>query len=188
MNIGSTTCDTHYSHSKVLSIQQREKGLSSAKMKILERGQRTHNTHNRLPVCVDSEFSTLLRSMHTVMLHHYTQQYMVYLNKSSPSQHASPEYYHYHYLVCCYGGSQDVSNTARGHVVFLRNTNKGDEVSTDQLNHIRYWREIFLPYVKATRAHYLRQEGWEEGNDAKDENFWVVWQVISRKKVCCCCL
>ena len=88
-----------YLRSKVPSIQQREKGLSSAKMKILERGQRTHNTHNRLPVCVDSEFSTMLRSMHTVMLHHYTQQYMVYLNKSSPSQHAPPDYYHYHYPV-----------------------------------------------------------------------------------------
>ena len=55
----------------------------------------------------------------------------------------------------CYGCSQDVSNTTRGQVVFLRNTKKGVEISTDQLNHIIYQREIFLPYVEVTRAHYI---------------------------------
>ena len=75
----------------------------------------------------------------------------------------------------CYGGSQDLSKTTRGHVVFLGNTKKGDEISTDKLNYIRYRREIFLPYVEATRAHYLRQEGWEAGDDVEDEHVWVGW-------------
>ena len=48
----------------------------------------------------------------------------------------------------CYGDSQDVYNTTRGQ-------KKGVEISTDQLNHIIYRREIFLPYVEETRAHYL---------------------------------
>ena len=79
----------------------------------------------------------------------------------------------------CFGGSQDVSNTTVGHIIFLRNTRKEDEISTDQLNHVRYRQEVFLPYVEATRAHYLRREGWEGDDDVEDEHLWVGWQVRS---------
>ena len=87
----------------------------------------------------------------------------------------------------CYGGSQDVSNTTYGHVVFLRNTSKDDEVSTDQKNHIRYRQQVFLPYVEATRAHYLQREGWQPDDDVEDEHFWVGWQVSIQTPAAVCC-
>ena len=75
----------------------------------------------------------------------------------------------------CHGGSQDVSNDTCGYIVFLRNTDKSDEISTDQLNHVHYRKQVFLPYVEATRAHYLRREGWLPGDDVEDEHVWVGW-------------
>ena len=62
--------------------------------------------------------------------------------------------------------------------MFLRNTSKDDKISTDQLNHIRYQREVFLPYVEQTRAHYLKREGWGAGDEVEDEHVWVGWQML----------
>ena len=60
----------------------------------------------------------------------------------------------------CYGGSQDCSNMNYGYIIFLRSTKKDEAISTDQLNHEKYRREVFLPYVESTRANYLRCKGW----------------------------
>ena len=55
----------------------------------------------------------------------------------------------------CYGGDQDVSNKTKGWLVFIRNTTKDDEISTDQKNHEHCRKNVFLPYVEETRAAYL---------------------------------
>ena len=77
----------------------------------------------------------------------------------------------------CYGGSQDCANKQEGYLVFLRNTSKQDVISTDQLNHIKYRNEVFLPYIKSTREHYLQRERWMGGDEIEDDNIWVGWQV-----------
>ena len=79
----------------------------------------------------------------------------------------------------CYGSNQDCSNRSIGHVVFLRNTEKGSDISTDQLNHERYRNEVFLPYIQSTREHYLRREGWQGGDEVDDDHVWINWQVRS---------
>ena len=55
----------------------------------------------------------------------------------------------------CYGGSQDCANKSIGYLVFLRNTNKDDDISTDQINHTKYRNEVFLPFVQSTRRTVL---------------------------------
>ena len=50
----------------------------------------------------------------------------------------------------CYGGSQDCANKSIGYLVFLRNTNKENTISTDQINHTKYRNEVFLPFVQST--------------------------------------
>ena len=77
----------------------------------------------------------------------------------------------------CYGGMQDCSNKTVGYLVFLRNTNKEDDISTDQLNHMKYRNEVFLPYVQKTRENYLQQEEWRDGDDVDEEHTWVAWMV-----------
>ena len=60
--------------------------------------------------------------------------------------------------------------------MFLRSTKKEEIVSTDQLNHEKYRREVFLPYIESTRANYLQCEGWEPGDAIEDDHLWVNWQ------------
>ena len=77
----------------------------------------------------------------------------------------------------CYGGAQDCASDAVGYLVFLRNTNKEDEISTDQVNHTKYRNNVFLPWVQKTREHYLKQEGFQRGDNIDDEHTWVSWMV-----------
>ena len=77
----------------------------------------------------------------------------------------------------CYGGAQDCANESIGYLVFLRSSTKEDKTSTDQLNHEQYCNLNFLPFVSATRKHYMSREGWTDGDPIDDENFWVGWQV-----------
>ena len=75
-----------------------------------------------------------------------------------------------------YGSNQDCSNRNIDYVIFLRSTKKQELVSTDQLNHEKYRREVFLPYVESTGANYLLCEGWEPGDKVEDKHLWVNWQ------------
>ena len=76
----------------------------------------------------------------------------------------------------CYGG-QDCSQQTVGHLIFLRNTKNGAEVSTDQLNHEYYRNKVFLPFVENTRKYYLQKEGWNPGDPVEDDYLWAGWQV-----------
>ena len=51
----------------------------------------------------------------------------------------------------CYGGAQDGLSNVAGYLVFLCNKNKEDEISTDQINRIKYKNNAFLPWVERTR-------------------------------------
>ena len=77
----------------------------------------------------------------------------------------------------CYGRCQDVSNSTVGYLVFLRSTNAEDDISTDQVNHIKYRNDVFLPWVQSTRESYLRKEGWHPGDEVDTDHVWVGWQV-----------
>ena len=79
----------------------------------------------------------------------------------------------------CYGGAQDCSSSAEGYLVFLRNTNKENEMSTDQINHIKYRNNVFLPWIDRTREHYLRHEGFQRGDAVENEYTWVSWMVCT---------
>ena len=76
-----------------------------------------------------------------------------------------------------YGANRNCSNSTVGHIVFIRSTSKEDDISTDQLNHELYRKQVFLPWVEETRENYLRLEGWKGGDDVDDDNIWVGWQV-----------
>ena len=77
----------------------------------------------------------------------------------------------------CYGGSQNCASATVGYIVFIRSTNKENNVSTDQLNHELYRKQVFLPWVEQTRENYLRMVGWKGGDDLEDDHIWVGWQV-----------
>ena len=65
----------------------------------------------------------------------------------------------------------------------MRSTKEEEEVSTDQINHEKYRKEVFLPYIERTRAYYLQREGWEPGIEVDDEYVWIGWQL----RWCYCC-
>ena len=67
-----------------------------------------------------------------------------------------------------YGASQDCSNTTIGHMIFLRSTEPGSDVSTDQLNHEKYRNE-------STREFYLPREVWTRNDPVVDDNVWINW-------------
>ena len=48
-------------------------------------------------------------------------------------------------------------------------------MSTDQINHIRYRNEVFIPYAQRTRGKYVQREGWVDGDAIDDECLWVGW-------------
>ena len=77
----------------------------------------------------------------------------------------------------CYGGSQDASNQTEGFLVFLRSTKKEELISTDQINHIQYRNNVFLPFIEKTREHFLQSEGWKSGDPVADDYVWINWQV-----------
>ena len=81
----------------------------------------------------------------------------------------------------CFGGNQDCANETIGYLVFLRSTKKEELISTDQINHVQYRNNVFLPYVVKCREHYLRREEWKGGDQVDDDNVWIGWQVS-----CCC--
>lgn len=76
----------------------------------------------------------------------------------------------------CYGG-QDCSQETDGHLIFLRSTKEGDEISTDQLNHEHYRNKVFLPFVEKNRKHYIKEDEWQPGDPVDDDYVWAGWQV-----------
>ena len=50
-------------------------------------------------------------------------------------------------------------------------------ISTDQINHIQYRKNIFLPYIVKCHEHYPRREKWKGGGQVDDDNIWINWHV-----------
>ena len=64
-------------------------------------------------------------------------------------------------LCCNLYGAAEVARTVPIKlkiVIFFTNTKKEEMISTDQISHERYRREVFLYYVKKTKAYYLLRE------------------------------
>ena len=81
----------------------------------------------------------------------------------------------------CYGGAQDCSRNDVGYLAFLRNTNKENEISIDQINQIKYRNNVFLPWVERTREHYLKREVFQGGDAVENDYTWVSWMVCTCK-------
>ena len=63
-----------------------------------------------------------------------------------------------------------MTSTTEGRLIFLRSTKQSDKISTDQINHIHYRQEVFMPFIQNTRECYLQREECEGEDDIDDDN------------------